>query len=235
MKIIDLTFPLYNGMPTGYGSKSFKTHSLWPDSFKMTETMSYEPHGIRFHVYTIFCEIGTKFILASFKKDFKDEATLDTVDLNKLIFRDAVVIDIPKRDDEIVEADEFEVAFNKTPYQKGDALLIRTGWGDNQRYFKLGHLFRENSPHFNDGSAQKLMDIMGKNGTDIFLWDLCAFSGLDKKRGTRGSYPTRSGMMSVGGIVNCGAITKPRVKLIIMPLKVKGGHMSPCSVVALEE
>ncbi len=243
MKIIDLTLPLYNGMSAGYAHPAFKAHPLWPESHKTTETFSYEPGmgadalsaGMRFHVYTIFCEPGTRFIMSSFRKQFRDEATLDTVDMNKLIFRDAVIIDIPKADDEIVEADEFEAAFKKAPYQKGDALFIRTGWGDNQKYLKMGRLWSDNGPHFNAGSAERLMDIMEANGTDMWLYDLCDIAGLDKKTGKRGGFAIRSGMMAVGGVVNCGAITKPRVKLMIMPLKAKGGHMAPCSVAALEE
>ncbi|MBI4188010.1 MAG: cyclase family protein [Chloroflexi bacterium] len=235
MKLIDLTLPLYNGQPPGYAHMGFRAHSLWPESFKATETMSYEPAGMRFHVYTVFCEPGTRFILASFRKDFKNEATLDTVDLNKLIMRDTVILDIPKGDDEIIEADELEAAFKKAPYKKGDALLIRSGWGDNQKYFTMGRLWSDNGPHLNAASAERLMDIMQKNGTDMYLYDLCDVAGLDKKKGTRGGFAIRSGMMAVGGIVDAGLITKPRVKLIIAPLKAKGGHMSPCSVVAIEE
>ena len=235
MKKIDLTMPLYEGQPSQYGHAGFRAHPMWAESYKATETMSYEPSGMRFHVYTIFCEPGTRFILASFRKDYKDDVTLEDVDINKLIFRDAVILDIPKGDDEIVEADELEAAFKKAPYQKGDALLIRSGWGDHERYFKMGHLWALNGPHFNAASATKLMDIMEENGTDMYLYDLCDIAGLDKKTGKRGGFAIRPGIMGVGGIINCGDITKPRVKLIVMPLKIKGAHMCPCSVIALED
>ncbi len=235
MKIIDLTMPLYNGQPAGHGHWGFKGHPMWPEPFNVTDTMSYEADGRRFHVFTIFSEPGTRLILASYKNDFKDEPTLDTVDLNKLILRQTVIIDVPKREEEIIQPDELEEAFNKAPVRKGDALLVRTGWGDDQRYLKMGHSYRENSPHYNAASANKLMDLLEMNGSDLWLYDNCDMAGVDKKTGIRGGFTIRSGRMGVGGVVNCGAITRPRVKLIILPLKAKGGHIAPCSVVALED
>ncbi|MBI2287943.1 MAG: cyclase family protein [Chloroflexi bacterium] len=235
MKIIDLTAPLYEGQPFQHGHMGFRAHPIWPEPFKATETRSYDPDGSRFHVYTIFCEPGTRLILAGFRKDYKDGPTLDTIDLKKIVFRDAVVIDIPKGDDEIIQADELEAAFKKAPVEKGDAILTRTGWGDNERYFKMGHLYRENGPHFNVASGNKLMELMEKNGSDMYTYDMCDMSGLDKKTLTRGGFTIRAGMIALGGLVNCNAITKPRVKLIALPLKAKGGRMAPCSVVAIEE
>lgn len=235
MKIIDLTMPLYEDQAAQNGHMGFRAHPVWPRPFTATETRSYDPNGSRFHVYTIFCEPGTRCILSSFRAPFKDEVTLDTLDMNKLVMRDAVILDIPKRNDEIVEPEEVEAAFKKAPYQKGDALLVRTGWGDDERYFKMGHNWRLSGPHFNSASSEKILDIMEQNGTDMYLYDLCDIAGLDKKKLTRGGFGIRSGMISIGGVVNTGAITKPRVKLVILPLKAKGGAMAPCSVVALEE
>ncbi|MBI4188012.1 MAG: cyclase family protein [Chloroflexi bacterium] len=235
MKIIDLTMPYYNGQPGMYGFEGCKAAPTWPEAFKVTETMSYEPSGMRFHVYTVMCEPGTRFILASFMKAYKNEATLDTVPLTDIILRDAVILDIPKGDDEIIQAGELEAAFKKAPVKKGDALIIRTGWGDNQRYFKMGRLFQDNSPHFNAASADKLVELLEKNGSNLWTYDVESMSGLDKKTGIRGGFSMHSGMMAVGSVVNCGAITKPRVKLIAAPLKAKGGHMGPCSAVVIED
>jgi len=235
MKIIDLTMPLYNGQPAGHEHWGFKGHPMWPEPFNVTDTMSYEANGRRFHVFTVFSEPGTRLILASYKKDFQDEPTLDTVDLKKLIHRPTVIIDMPKSAEEIIEPEELEAAFLKSPVRKGDALLIRTGWGDNQRYFSMGHAYRHKSPHYNAASADKLMDLLRQNDSDLWLYDNCDMAGVDKRTGIRGGFTIRSGMMAVGGVVNCGSITEPRVKLVILPLKAKGCHIAPCSVLALED
>ncbi|MBI2288715.1 MAG: cyclase family protein [Chloroflexi bacterium] len=235
MKIIDLTAPLFEGQPGMVGFGGCRTSPTWPQPFVATETRSWDPDGSRFHVYTIFCEPGTRFILASFRKEYRDGPTIEKIPVEKLMLRDAVVIDIPKRDDEIVQTEELEAAFKKAPVKKGDALIIRTGWGDDGRHYKIGNLYKENSPHFNVASGNKLMELMEQNGSDLWTYDMESMSGLDKKTFTRGGFTIRAGMIAIGGVINCGAITKPRVKLIILPLKAKGGHMAPCSIVALEE
>ena len=235
MGLIDLTMPLYAGMPGGHGSRGFETHPMWPEPFKMEETRSYESAGMEMHVFTVFCEARSSLILASFRKEFKSGSTLDTIDLNKLVMRDTVILDVPKGEDGIVEAEELETAFNKAPCQKGDGLLVRTGWGDDERYLKLGVAYRENSPHLNNASAEKLMELMAKNESDLFLFDMCDMSGVDKRTGIRGGFAMHAEQIFVGGLVNCGEIKKERVKLIILPLKVKGVAMAPCYVVAIEE
>jgi len=201
----------------------------------MDETLSYEAANMEFHVYTIFCEPGTRFILSSFMKQYKDDPTLDTIDLNNLVLREAVILDVPKEAEECIEPEELEATFNEAPWQKGDALLVRTGWGDKGRYFELGHDYREKGPHFTDASAKKLMELLEKSGSDLWLYDNCDMGGVDKRTGEHGGFTIRAGLMAVGGLVNCGEIKKERLKLIILPLKIKGAHMTPCRVVALEE
>jgi len=235
MNLIDLTMPLYNGQPAGHEHWGFKGHPMWPEPFNVTDTMSYEADGRRFHVFTVFSEPGTRLILASYKKDFQNEPTLDTVDLQRLILRETVVINVPKGADEIIEAEELEAAFAAAPVRKGDAFLVRTGWGNNGSYLTMGQAYRLNSPHYNAASANKLMDLLESNGSDLWLYDNCDMAGVDKRTGVRGGFTIRSGLLAVGGVVNCGAIIRQRVKLIIQPLKAKGCHIAPCSVVAVED
>ena len=235
MKIIDLTMPLHNGQSAGREHWGFKGHPMWPEPYNVTNTMSYETDGRRFHVFTVFSEPGTRLILPSYKKEFQDEPTLDTVDLKKLVLRETVIIDVPKLEEEIIDPDELVTAFKKAPVQKGDALMVRTGWGDNEKYSKTDDFYRCRSPHYNAASANKLMDLLEENGSDLWLYDVCDMAGVDKRTGIRGGFTIRSGLMGIGGVVNCGAITRPRVKLIVLPLKAKGCHIAPCSVVAIED
>lgn len=227
--------PLYEGMPAGYGHMAFKNHPMWPDAFKIAETRSWEPHGSRMHLYTIFCEPGTRFILPSYRAQLKYDATLDTIDLQKVIMKDTVVIDIPMKPGEWLAADKLEAAFNKAPVQKGDALLCRTGWGDNERYLKMGHEYREQGPHYSAAAASKLMDLMKKNESEIWLYDNCDMGGTDPATGQFAGFTINEGMIAIGGIVNAGAITKPRVKLSVLPIKAAYCHMAPCRAVAVED
>lgn len=236
MKLIDLTMPLYDGMPTGHGHGAFKSHPLWPEAFKKETAGSTRP-GTEFHVYTMFCEQGTRLLLPSYRPEWRDDpARLDSVDLNKLILRDTVILDVPKGENEMIEVEELEAAFNKAPVQKGDALLIRTGWGDNERYRKMGHDFREKAPSYMTASGGKIIELLERNDSDLWLYDNSDMNGIDPRTGERQSaFTIRTGLIAIGGIVNTGAIKKERVKLIIAPLRIEGGHMGPCTVVAVEE
>lgn len=236
MKLIDLAMPLYEGMPAGYGHKALKGHHLWPEVFKMEKVQTYE-QGLEMFVYTVFCQAGTRVVLPSNRPELYklDPTRLDTIELDSLILKDAVIIDTPKGAGEIVELAEFEAALNKAPIQEGDALLLRTGWGDKESYLKLGHLYIENSPHYSQAAADKLMEFLEKNSSNVWLYDVHLMGGLDKRTGAFGGFANRAGLIPVGGLVNCGAITKPRVKVIILPMYVKNAHMAPCRVVAIEE
>ncbi|MBI2305460.1 MAG: cyclase family protein [Chloroflexi bacterium] len=235
MKIIDITMPLYNGVPTGREHTFFQNHPLWPEAFKMEETRSYEQHGVQSFVYTMFMEPATRFIVPSYRKEYRDGPRLHNMDLSRVVLRDMVVVDTPKGDDEILEADELEAAFRKAPVQRADALLIRSGWGDNERYFKMGYDYKLRGPHFNDASVNRLLDLMAENGSDLWLYDMSDMRGVDKRTGVAGGFAIRAGIMAVGGVVNCGAITQTRAKLIVLPLKIQGASMAPCRAVVIEE
>ncbi|MBI2287434.1 MAG: cyclase family protein [Chloroflexi bacterium] len=238
MRLIDLTMPLYEGMPNVHGHVAFKNHPIWPSPWKTEVVRSFEEGGAEFHVFTFFCEPGTRFILPSYRKIYKDDPRrLDTVDINKLIFRDAVVVDIPKGEREFIRPEDLEEAVNKAPCQRGDALLIRTGWGDDERYLKLGLAYRELSPRYTDTAGEKLMELLQSKSTDMWLYDNCEMTTpfIDGISGRRGSFTIRPGLTAIGGIVNAGAIKKPRVKLVIGPIKIKGVHMGPCRVIAIED
>ncbi|MBI2979578.1 MAG: cyclase family protein [Chloroflexi bacterium] len=237
MRLIDLTMALYEGVPNVHGHAAFKNHPIWPSPFKAELVRTYED-GAEFYVYTMFCEPGTRFILPSYRKAYRhDVRTLETADINKLILRDAVILDVPKEAGDFVRPDDLEKAFNKAPVQRGDALLIRTGWGDDDRHLKLGLGYREKSPHFIDTACHKLMGLLARNDSEMWLYDTCEMTTpkVDPVSGRSGTFTIRAGLTAIGGIVNAGAIKKPRVKLVILPIKIKGAHMGPCNVIAVED
>ena len=234
MKLIDLSWPLYEGIPACYGHAAFKGHPLWPEAFKVE--MPTPSRG--FHVYTIFSEIATRLIVAAYHEEHRktDPTRLHNIDLKRLVNRDAVIIDVPKGVEGVVGAAELEAAFKKAPVKRGDALFFRTGWGDNERDFKMGHDYREKGPCFVHAAGEKIMELMAKNGSDMWVYDTAYMNGKGKNAGEiNHSFMIRSGMIAICGAVNCGAITKPRVKLTALPLMVKDCYMGPCRVVATEE
>ncbi|MBI2304875.1 MAG: cyclase family protein [Chloroflexi bacterium] len=235
MRLTDLTMPLYEGMGTGYQHRSLEGGDLWDTQVKIRKGWNYETHGRSIWSINVFLESGTRLVLASFQGQFKDSPRIHQV-MTKYFMRDAVILDIPKGAEEVVTAEDVERAYSKVPAQKGDAIMVRTGWGDNERYLKMGRDYHIRTPHYINKSAQKIGEIMESLGSDLFLYDTSNMIGLNPETGEReGLLPFRPHWAMLGGLVNCGAIQKQRVKIAALPFKVLDAGISLCSVVAVEE
>lgn len=265
MRIIDVTWPLYEGIPLG---------TVFPNQaeFKVEVTAEFPSH--RSYAYQVWCEQGTRLCLPSMMYRFHgDKEKLDEVDLSKLVLRDTVVLDVPKGPNQPVTGRDIEDACSKADYREGDAVLVRTGWGDDERYLKLGEDYVFTSPYYADDACQKLVEIMTRKKSDLFCYDTanihdyadvkatwCQMKPRPKPwpspeakeylakmakepiMETIGSGESWGAMRLIknrimlhGGLVNCSQIKKQRVKLIALPLRVKGGVMAPCHTVAIEE
>ncbi|MBI2303582.1 MAG: hypothetical protein HYU86_02400 [Chloroflexi bacterium] len=69
-----------------------------------------------------------------------------------------------------------------------------------------------------------------------------AFIAQQAARGHGPAYSSRmlghifgAGIAAIGGLTNCGAISCARVKLIALPLRIKGVTSAACHVIALED
>lgn len=262
MRLVDLSLPLYEGMSAG---------RLFPQErpFQIEGIMTWEQHGMRMDTYSIYSEQGTRLIMYSIVAPRRDGPKLDEA---KIVLQDTVVIDIPKGPGEAITAEDIESAVVKADYREGDALLIRTGWGDNERYRVLGDDYVLKSPYYDgDRTWRKLLEIMTAKRSHLFCYDTAnagnmvkvleewlaqkplpkswpspearayvkkMAAGLSKRTMVEGGLGLfrmcHAKINLLGGLVNCGEIKKERIKLIALPLKVQGGTMAPCNVVAIE-
>ena len=261
MRLIDLTMPLFEGMGMQNcypQERSFVLERMAPD---------YNPNLIS---YTMFCEPGTRIVLPLLG-GINPNVNLETVELTDIMFRDAVIVDIPKEAGQGLTAEEIENACSKADYRQGDALIIRTGWGTVERLEQLGDDYQWQSPNYPDAACEKLREIMTAKKSDIFGYDTASMSDYahvkpgwealgrpknwpspeakeflkkmaeERKKNPpppEGRGPTRiykAGITLLGGLVNVASISKERVKLIALPLKIRGEAMAPVRVVAIEE
>lgn len=101
------------------------------------------------------------------------------IDLATLTDRSAVIIDIPKKaGEEITDRDIHERVVGDPDYREGDALLIRTGWGNGERYRQLGDEYATTTPHFSDHGARDLATVMREKKTDILGVDVAYIGNL---------------------------------------------------------
>jgi kynurenine formamidase len=263
VKVIDLSMTIYQGCPVG---------SVWPydTPFTIEEIWSHEKHGFRSFKMSFSQEgAGTRFMVESTFLEAKDGLKVDEVDLTKLVLCDAAVFDVPKDANGEIAADDIDLAIENSDYRPGDAVIIRTGWGDNERYRKIGIDYVLQAPHWSRPASEKITSFMKTHGSELLIYDserfadlvgTKAYNGWAQKKPLPKPWPSteameitekfvvdatlnecssylpfvRNKIMVVGAAVNCGAIAKKRVKIIVMPLKVEGACGVPCRVAALE-
>ncbi len=163
-RVINLTLPLYDHMPVG-------NVWAWDMPFQMEDITNYEIHGMRKHACKVDSEVGTRFIMKSIYNP--DEALIGKLDFSLLINRDTVVIDIPKGAEEEINAKDIsEKVEGDSEYRDGDVVLIRTGWGDNERFREMGDEYAIRTPHFSDDGAEKFAEVLRRKGSDLFAIDV---------------------------------------------------------------
>jgi len=57
-------------------------------------------------------------------------------------------------------------------YQPGDIVLIRTGWGNNQRYEQMGDDYAVRTPHFSEAGSLRLAEVMREKKSDTVAIDV---------------------------------------------------------------
>ncbi len=163
-EVINLTLPLYPNVPVG---------NVWAYDvpFQMEPIRTWEKTGAQLEYYQFHSETGTRLMMRATYDPTAPK--VGDLDLGRLLDRPTVVIDIPKgAEDEITARDIEEKVVTDPEYRRGDALLIRTGWGDNERYRELGDDYAIKTPHFCDEGAQRLAEVMREKQTDILAIDV---------------------------------------------------------------
>src|SRR4029077_11576250 len=75
-------------------------------------------------------ETGTCLTLPSAYADFRKTTRLHEVSLEKLFLHGTTIFDIAKEENDAISEAELKQAIDKARFSKGNALLLRTGWGD---------------------------------------------------------------------------------------------------------
>ncbi len=161
--VINLTLPLYPHMPVG---------NVWAHDtpVQIEPIVDYPTHEARIEAVSLHSETGTRLMMAA---TYDPQAPkVGQIDLSRLVNRPTVVIDIPKGpQEEITARDVDERVITDPDYRKGDSLLIRTGWGDGERYRLLGDDYAIKTPHFSDDGSLRLVEVMREKGTDMLAID----------------------------------------------------------------
>jgi len=167
MRVVDLTLPLYPYMPVG-------NVWAWDSPFVLTPVMTHERQGVATYQMSFHSEAGTRLMLSACYDDTAPR--IDELDYRALTNRDTVVLDVPKQAGEEIEPEDIDRIAEDPDYREGDAVLLRTGWGDGERYRKLGDEYATTTPHFSLAGAERFAELLKEKRSDLMLTD-CAYIG----------------------------------------------------------
>lgn len=209
MKIIDLTLP-YSEAIAGYSSAPART--LERDGWNASTLQIYSHAGTHM-------DAPLHFGVSDF--------SIDQFEVQDFVAEKAWVVDISGCADKylITVEDLAEVAPH---FQRGDSLLLKTNW-----HKKLGtDAYRNALPRISEELAvwcvENRVKILGVEPPSVADVN-------DMEEVTLIHRILLGKVIIVEGLCNLDKITRHSVKLIALPLKIKGGDGAPCRVIAIEE
>lgn len=93
------------------------------------------------------------------------------------------MIDVPCGYHGSVTPEQIKEGFAKADYRKGDVVILRTGWGDEKRWEKIGDDYARHTPCISKAAAEELCRIMKENGSDLAGSDVAYWGRGDKYQG----------------------------------------------------
>ena len=162
MNLFDLTMPLdWESMPDEVFPTS--THFL-------LAPRRHPAKGL-----TMGNETGTCLMLPSQFEELRKTTRVHELALEQLFLRDTAVVTIAAEPGQAIGPAELEPALAASGISPGDALLVRTGWGDGVDELRGTDRYMRQSPYFTEDAASLLAATMDEHRTELFLTDTAVF------------------------------------------------------------
>ncbi|MBA7688148.1 Kynurenine formamidase [subsurface metagenome] len=215
MKITEISGFLENGM-WGYGPP-------FPE-VKIEQIASIDDHGYEGHKITLSTLSGTYLETAAHR--FKGAPTVDKIPPKNLIKEAAVIkLSFHKKPCEHITVEELDKS--GVEVKEGDALLICTGWDKNWNRDN----FVIDSPHF----TEEATDWIIRKKVSLWGADLPCFDDRRNPLGLLSKFYKISGGLVLAPLVGLEQIDSSLVKLIVLPLPVRGVCAVPSRVLVIED
>jgi arylformamidase len=193
--------------------------------FEHRRWVTIEERGWEADVFSMPTLAGT--YLETSKHHFADGPGIEEIPPDRL-FVDVVIARIPKGAREHITVADLEAAV--PAINRGDALIVATGW---ERYWwDDGTIFVLDSPHF----ELSAMEWIISRGVSILGGDVPCFDDPQPGQGQGVNPPLfKSGALLLAPLVNLGAVTASRAKLVVLPIPLRGSCGAPCRAIIFEE
>lgn len=203
---------------------------MWPESRLfppvVVTDLECEPYGdLPAVVQAVYTPMLTSTYLETAAHIYADRERIVDLPLERL-FTDAVFLRIPREAREAITSRLIKDALQKegVVLRQGDSLLLGTGW--ETKWHDPDYI--TDSPYFTAEAIDWILEQgVGLLGTDAPEWD----------NGCQGFFPRlfESECLLLSPLVNLSAINKPRIRLIVLPLKLAGVSAAPCRAIVIEE
>jgi kynurenine formamidase len=125
-------------------------------------------------------ETGTCLTLPSAFADFRKTTRLHEVPIEKLFLRATTILDIAAEESQEITESAMKRAIEDCQVPRGNALLLRTAWGDRGAHAESGSRYIMASPHLSLAAAELLAVFMSERESDLLLTDLALIGWPDK-------------------------------------------------------
>jgi kynurenine formamidase len=244
MKIVDLTLPIATGM-TGIPKISF--YDKYPVKVEAVTVVSEEQRtllrreGVDVHadaqpvnsmntVFTLNSHVGTH--IDAPRHFFEHGASIDQTPLDRILLRDAVVIDMShKLPGQAVTGDDLQAS--GAEIKAGEVAVIKTGWTDRA----WGKSEFWDTPIHLEPSVGEWVEARGVAAVAMDCFPEMPFwlkQLTPEQRGANHKRWLKAGIPMIQMLTNLGAIG-PRFRIVALPLKLKGMDGSPARVVGIED
>ena len=220
--LVDLTTDYYTGMPIDMSAPlpSFELRELDEEMEGLCRGLPYRTYSQEVHM----CVQAGNFLETGAHMYPEMESVAD-VGLERL-FVSAVLLHVPKGKDEKVTASDLEEALSRAGEQTvpGDAILIATGYSRQGSRDRVADL----TPHFSHDAVAWAVDRRPSIiASDAASW----YDGVEEPS----FWPMllQSGTLVIGSLVNLSEIGVPRLRLIALPMKIRGAVAAPCRLIAV--
>jgi kynurenine formamidase len=166
VRLVDLTLPL--------------DHDWMPDeALPSAAAFVVAPQTHPDKGFLVGTETGTCLTLPAQFDEHRKTRRLHDLAPEALVLRPTVLLDVPAGEGATLAAETLRQALGSLRVERGDAVLLRTGWGDQGRERLGGSGYLLKGPRLALEAARALAQFMRDRGSDLLMTDLPLLAHLD--------------------------------------------------------
>jgi kynurenine formamidase len=120
---------------------------------------------------TLSNETGTNLMLPGQFREFRRSPRIHEIEPGRLTLRPTAVVTVAAAAGGEIGPADLDQAIDAVDVRPGDALLLRTGWGDDSVRFRGTDRYLLDSPYLAPATAAHLASRMDELGSDLLLTD----------------------------------------------------------------